>query len=165
MARPDLARGDEPLVGVGRRHADVDDRDVRPPRRHLAQQLRRVAGLADDLDAGVGEQACEARPHEHHVVGDHYAHGISAWIRVPPPAGLAIRKRPPSAPTRSATSSRPTPRAESAPPIPSSAASTITASPSKKARTETVAASACRAAFSTASRMRPYAAASTGDGS
>ena len=47
------------LVGVRRRHAHVDDRDVRLVRADLAQQVLGVAGLAGDLEAGVLEQ-----PHE-----------------------------------------------------------------------------------------------------
>ena len=39
------------LVGMGRRHADVDDRDVGLARLDRSQQLIGVAGLADDLEA------------------------------------------------------------------------------------------------------------------
>lgn len=54
-----------------------------------------VAGLADDLDVCIGEQARDAGAHQHHVVGDDYAHGgSSAWIRVPPSAGALDRESP-----------------------------------------------------------------------
>jgi hypothetical protein len=53
----DLLRRDEPLVGVRGRHADVDDRDVGVVGADLQQQLLGVAGLADDLEAAVLEQA------------------------------------------------------------------------------------------------------------
>ena len=43
------ARGPQALVGVRRRHPDVDDRDVRPVGADLAQEVLGVAGLADDL--------------------------------------------------------------------------------------------------------------------
>ena len=39
----DLLRGDEPVVGVAGRHADVEDRHVRPRQRDAAQRLRRRA--------------------------------------------------------------------------------------------------------------------------
>jgi hypothetical protein len=52
-AEPDLAGRDEPLVCVGGRHADVDDRDVRSLARDEALQLDCVAGLATNLDSRV----------------------------------------------------------------------------------------------------------------
>ena len=46
--------GDEALVGVRRRHADVDDRGVRAFESHLSEQALGVVGLGHDVDAGVG---------------------------------------------------------------------------------------------------------------
>jgi len=41
---------------MGRRHADVDDRDVRLARRGERDELVAVGRLADDLKAGLGRQ-------------------------------------------------------------------------------------------------------------
>ncbi len=64
----------QPLVGLRRRHADVRDGDVGLVRADLAQQVLGVRRLADDLEAGVLEQAGETRPQQDRVVGDHHAH-------------------------------------------------------------------------------------------
>ena len=46
---------------------------------HLAQQRRRASSAcADDVDAGVLEQAHDPLAGQHRVLGDDYAHGISA---------------------------------------------------------------------------------------
>ena len=66
----DRGGGAQALVGVGRRHADVDDGDVGLVRRDLAQQVLGVARLADDLDAGLLEQPRDALAQQHRVVGD-----------------------------------------------------------------------------------------------
>ena len=55
----DLVGGDETLVGVGGWHLDVDDRDIGSCELDLAQQLGGIADLAEDLDAGFGEEAFE----------------------------------------------------------------------------------------------------------
>ena len=57
LRRADLHRRPQAVVGVVGRHLDVDDRDVRLVRADLAQEVGRVAGLGDDLEAGVAEQA------------------------------------------------------------------------------------------------------------
>jgi hypothetical protein len=59
---------------------------------------QRVARLADDVDAGVGEQPGDALAGEHHVLGYDDAHGISARHAV-----CLMDRLPPSAPTRSAS--------------------------------------------------------------
>ena len=51
----DDARRLQALVGVRGRHADVDHDDVGAVRADLAQQVVAVAGLADDLEAGLLE--------------------------------------------------------------------------------------------------------------
>ena len=66
----DLGGGDEPVVGVARRHAHVDDRDVRRVRAHLEQQVVRVAGAPDDLVARLLEQRRDALAQQGVVVGD-----------------------------------------------------------------------------------------------
>jgi hypothetical protein len=55
VAGADLSRRYEPFVRLCRRHADVDDRDVRLRPGNLSQQLIGIAGLADDLDPRVCE--------------------------------------------------------------------------------------------------------------
>ena len=121
---PDLLRRLEAFVRVGRRHPDVHDRHVRRVRAHLEHQLVGVRGLADDLEAGVGEDAGDAFPEEDGIFGEDYAHGISARILVPSPGRLTIPRRPSRASTRSARPRRPEPRFGSAPPTPSSSTST-----------------------------------------
>ena len=70
MALAQLLRGAQALVGVRRRHADVDDRDVRLERANLQEQLVGVACLADDLEARILEQAGHALAQQDRVVGD-----------------------------------------------------------------------------------------------
>ena len=91
----------------------------------LAIELLGVARLADDVEARLAEQQRDALAQEHRVVGQHYAHGISALSRVPPAGGLQTFRRPSSASTRSASPRSPEPFAGSAPPLPSSVISTI----------------------------------------
>src|SRR4029079_17694510 len=103
---------------------DVDDHDAERIAPHLEKQLFGVPALSDHLEPVVGEQAGETLAEQNTVLGDGYAHGISALTRVPPPSGVQIRRRPPSASTRSARPRRPEPCSVSAPPIPSSTIST-----------------------------------------
>ena len=79
----DLQRRAQAVVGVGRRHADVDDRHVGLVRVDLAQQVLGVAGLADHVEAPLLEQPHDPLAQEHRVVGDDYAHGILAVMVVP----------------------------------------------------------------------------------
>ena len=51
--------------------------------RYLAHQVVGVAGLADDLEARLLEQAHHALAQQHRVVGHDYPHGILAVIVVP----------------------------------------------------------------------------------
>ena len=51
-----LARRFQALGGVRRRHADVDDRDIRPVARDEVEQPGDVAGLADHLESARGER-------------------------------------------------------------------------------------------------------------
>ena len=66
-----LDRGAQAVVGVVGRHLHVDDRHVGPVGGHLAPQVVGVAGLSDDLEAGVGEQAAEPLAQQQLVLGDH----------------------------------------------------------------------------------------------
>src|SRR5216683_497606 len=153
MLGADLLRGDEALVGVGGRHADVDDGGVGLGGADRAQQRGGVAGLADHVDAGVGEQPGDALAGQHHVLGYDDAHGISARHAV------CLKDRlPPSAPTRSASVTMGASR-----PVPLS--STVTTSCPPWWSTVTAARSAPRrTASSMASATVKYAAASTGAG-
>ena len=85
----------------------------------LQQQLVGVVALRDHVEAGVVEQPGEALAQQHAVLGDRYAHGISARTRVPPPRRCsrpaAGRRAPrPGRPARAG----PSPRSVSAPPTP-----------------------------------------------
>ena len=93
---------------------------------HLQHQILGRLTAADDVEVGRAEHAGDALAEQDAVLGDHGAHGISARIRVPPPAGLQIRSRPSSASTRSAMPRSPVPRSVSAPPTPSSVTSMST---------------------------------------
>ena len=66
--------------------------------RHLPQQRLAVPDLGHDVDSRVAEQAHDALAGEHRVLGDDYAHGISACM-----TPSATESRPPRAPTRSAS--------------------------------------------------------------
>ena len=67
----DLAGRPDPLVGLGRRHANVDDRDVGVVAAHLEHQLVGVPCLPDDLDLRLLEQPREPLAQQRRVVGDH----------------------------------------------------------------------------------------------
>ena len=68
MRFADLLRRAEPLVRVGRRHADVDDGDVGLVHRDVAEQVVGCAGLRDDVEPRLLEQTRDALPEEHRVV-------------------------------------------------------------------------------------------------
>src|SRR5947208_2419803 len=93
---PDPLCGDQPLVGVGRRHADVDDRRVGSGKPDVAEQTARVLRLTDHVHTGLTEKADDALAREHGIVCDDYAHGISTRRLI-----ASTLSEPPSAPTRS----------------------------------------------------------------
>jgi len=66
----DRVRGIEPFGGVRRRHADVDDHQIRLVLSHELDQRVSVAGLADDLEVGSLEEAREPFAQEDVVVRD-----------------------------------------------------------------------------------------------
>src|SRR5438105_7583225 len=70
MLLPDLLRDAKALVGVRRRHLDVDDRDVGLVRADLQQQIVSRAALTDDLEPRLLEQARDALAEQHRVVGE-----------------------------------------------------------------------------------------------
>jgi hypothetical protein len=55
---------------VRRRHADVDDGDVRVVHGDVPQEILGVARLGADVEARVGEEPCDALPEQHRVVGE-----------------------------------------------------------------------------------------------
>ena len=81
----DLPGCRESLDGVGRRHPHVDERDVRPERSHRFEQRIPVSHLRDDVEALQSEQLGHSCAQQRVVLGQHYAHGRSTSIRVPPP--------------------------------------------------------------------------------
>src|SRR5581483_1388006 len=157
MPRADLARGADPLVGLRRRHADVDDRDVGRVAPHLEQELLGVPRPADDLDPRLLEQAREPLAQQGRVVRDDGAQrlrhrtGSSARTTVPRPGELATSSVPSSASTRSRRPQRPEPPRGSAPPAPSSETRTVARPSARVTRTTAERASACLTTFASAS--------------
>ncbi len=98
MLGPDPLRGDEALVGVRRRHADVGDCDVGPFEADVPEEALGVLRLADDVDACLLEEVHDPLAREHRVLCDDYAHGSSARS-----VRGSIETSPPRAPTRSVT--------------------------------------------------------------
>src|SRR6266511_2980355 len=86
----DLLRGLQSLVRVRRRHADVDDRDVRPVRAHLEQELLAVARLTDDLEASLLEQPRDPLAQEHRVLGQHHTQAFGLRSSAHLVCGLTI---------------------------------------------------------------------------
>ena len=86
----DRLRRPEALVGVGRRHPDVDDRDVRAMLADGLQERVGVAGLGDDLEAGLGQQPRDPLAQQERVVGEDE------------PQGHARLEQGPDAPRRTA---------------------------------------------------------------
>src|SRR5262249_22856297 len=91
-------RRGEALVGMRGWHSNVDNCCVGACKADVVEQLFSVLGLGGDVDLGGSQKAHNALAGEHDVVGNDYAHGISARSRV----GSTTRI-PPRAPTRSAS--------------------------------------------------------------
>ncbi len=70
MGPANLLGSGNPLVGVRGRHLDVDDRDVRAGELDPPQELGRVLGFPDHVEAGIGEEPREPLAEEHRIVGD-----------------------------------------------------------------------------------------------
>ena len=66
----DQVRGLEALRPMIRRHADVDDGQIRSALANEPDQLRPIACASDDLVPAPLEQAREALAHQHVIVGD-----------------------------------------------------------------------------------------------
>ena len=70
MLAPDALCRNESLVGVGRRHPDVDDHGVRSQRLDQGEQAAGVRRLPHDLVPGLFEQVRDSLAGQHGVVGD-----------------------------------------------------------------------------------------------
>ena len=70
-----LHRRAQAVVLVARRHLHVDHGDVGPVRERPAQEVVGVAGLGDDVEAGLGEQPRDALAQQDVVLADHDAQG------------------------------------------------------------------------------------------
>jgi hypothetical protein len=90
--RADALRGGEPLVGVGGRHADIDERYVREVARDGLVQLGRVRDRGDDLDAVIAQQRGDAVADQCRVVGDHDTQRVAAAADVHLMHGHATRQ-------------------------------------------------------------------------
>src|SRR4029453_11329426 len=141
------------LVGVGRRHPDVDHGDVGAVGGHDPEQRFGVAHGGDDLAAAVVEQLGQPGLEQHGVLGDHDPHGSSTVIAVGPPGGLSTVRVPstPAARWVSPRSRVPAPSAAApppsrvAPPRPSSLTTMRSRSPTRTTATSAEPASACLA--------------------
>ena len=119
-----LDRGAQALVGVGRGHANVDDREIGAVTLDGDEERIAVPDALDDLDLLVGEQPREALAQQHRVLCDHDAHGSSARTIVGPPAGLETVSVPSTVAARVVRPSSPPPGSIRAPPTPLSSTST-----------------------------------------
>ena len=97
----------QPLVGVRRRHPDVDHGDVRAVLAHRPDERGTVGHRGHDLGAGLLEEPDQALAEQDRVLGQDYPHGRSAVSRVGPPRGLSTSNRPSTACSRSASPARP----------------------------------------------------------
>ena len=101
QAAADLDGGAKPLVGVARRHPDVEHPDVGAVLQRRRDVRRTVADSGHDLVAGLGEQQLEPLPQEERVVRDDDSHcpptGSHAATTVGPPAGELTSSRPSAA--------------------------------------------------------------------
>src|SRR5688572_15842318 len=124
MLGTDARSGLQTFRRVGRRHPDVDDRDIRIGFLDEPHQPVHGAGLTDHLEPGRRQRRRERLAEESGVVGEDYPHGIAALTVVPPPGGLSTMSSPPTAATRSASPCSPEPGDAAAPPGPSSRTTT-----------------------------------------
>jgi hypothetical protein len=88
-ALPDLLGGTQSLVGLRRRHPDVDQGDVRLVQADVPEEILRRAALRHDLEPRVLQQARNALAQKDGVVGENYAHTAE-----PSPSRRELRKLP-----------------------------------------------------------------------
>src|SRR5262249_21768880 len=135
------------LVGVRRRHPNVDHRHVRSQRVDGIDEAVAVAHRGDHLATELFEQPDQTFSDQCSIVCDNNSHGTSATITVGPPVGESIVNSPSTARNRSARPARPRPLATCAPPTPSSPIAR-TSDPSVATNdTEQAAAPLCLATF------------------
>ena len=75
-------------------HPDVEDDDVGSLLAEERHEVDHVAGLADDVEAGLPQQVRDAIAEQRRVIGDDYPHGSAALMWVPCPGTLSIRGLP-----------------------------------------------------------------------
>jgi hypothetical protein len=73
-------RGSQAFVGERRRHADVDDREVRPVFLDRAEQVFAVVHRRRGFDALVREQPLQTGSQQDGVLSDHYPHAGSPSV-------------------------------------------------------------------------------------
>src|SRR6266851_2257149 len=100
MCASDLAGGDDALVAVRRRHADIHDHNVWPGASDALEQRLGRSDRGDDVDARIAQEARNSLAEQHLVLGDHDSHGIST-SRTCRSATCRSWMMPPAAPTRS----------------------------------------------------------------
>ena len=88
-----LERGAHALVLEAGRQAHVDDADVGAVLVDGGQEGLAVGDRGHDLEAVLVEQAADALAQQREVLGDHDAHGTSAYRTVGPPRGRGDRQR------------------------------------------------------------------------
>src|SRR6185437_11600413 len=156
-------RGPQSLVGERRGHPDVDHAHVGPCLGHRAQERLGVAGGGHHLVAGLFQEQRQALAEQDRVLGDRYAHGITAEMIVGPPGGDSTDSAPSRPAIRSARPASPDP-AGSAPPMPSSLITTLSVPPGPGPPSTTTLAWVARECFAmlvSASATVKYATAST----
>ena len=93
----DRLRRPEAFVGVGRRHPDVDDRDVGTVLADGGQERLGIAGLGDDVETGLDQQPGDPLPQEERVVGQDEAKGHAPFTRAriaaPDSSSLGMKPR------------------------------------------------------------------------
>ena len=71
---------------MGRRHANVDHRDLGLVCASLADEVLSVPGLRHNLKPCVNQKACDPFAQKDRVFADDYPHGISARTIIGAPA-------------------------------------------------------------------------------
>src|SRR5262249_20108243 len=154
MPCADLPGRIQALLRVRRRHADIDQGDVRMKIANAREQRVAVAHLIQDFDVVVGEQPGAPLADQGRVVGDYDAHGIDALTTVPRPGSLSITSRVSSASRRSLNPANPESASTRAPPTPLSATMTRSTPPFRSSSTDASVVDACFTTFVSASATR-----------
>jgi len=70
VSRTDVVGSGEPFDGVGRRHPDIDDGEVRQLRGDHVHQCGAVGCRSDDVEPGVDENVPQSLPEQRRVLRD-----------------------------------------------------------------------------------------------